>query len=47
MQSIICSICNMEKHINNSYKKYIDCISKKGLKRNFENKDKTLIQRKI
>ena len=42
--------CNIEKHINNFYKKYTeckDCNRTKGLKRYFQNKDKISNQQKI
>ena len=38
-----CTMCNIEKHINNFYKKYSecrDCNRTRGLKRYYENKDK-------
>ena len=40
----------MEKHVNNFYKIYSeckDCNSKRGLKRYYENNDKTSNQQKI
>ena len=40
----------MEKHVNNFYKKYSeckDCNRKRGLKRYYENNDKTSNQQKI
>ena len=43
MDTKICSMCNIEKHINNFYKKYSecrDCHRARGLKRYYENKDK-------
>ena len=43
MNTKTCTICNIEKHINNFYKKYtecIDCNRARGLKRYYENKDK-------
>ena len=43
MESKICTQCNIEKHINNFYKKYSeckDCNIKRGVKRYYENKDK-------
>ena len=46
----MCSICNIEKHTNNFYKKYtecIDCNGARGLKRYYENKDKKSNQQKI
>ena len=50
MDSKMCTICNIEKHTNNFYKKYtecIDCNSSRGLKRYYENKDKISNQQKI
>ena len=50
MESKICSLCNIEKHINIFYKIYSDCKdcnSKRGLKRCYEKKDKISNQRKI
>ena len=41
MDSKMCTICNIEKHTNNFYKKYtecIDCNRARGLKRYYENK---------
>ena len=49
MESKICTQCNIEKHINNFYKKYsecIDCNRARGLKRYYENKDKISNQQK-
>ena len=46
----MCTICNIEKHINNFYKKYTectDCNRARGLKRYYENKDKISKQQKI
>ena len=46
----MCTICSIEKHINNFYKKYtecIDCNRARGLKRYYENKDKISKQQKI
>ena len=45
-----CSICNIEKSINNFYKKYSkckDCNRARGLKLYYENKDKRSNQQKI
>ena len=45
-----CTMCNIEKHINNFYKKYSecrDCNRTRGLKRYYENKDKISNQQKI
>ena len=50
MDTKMCTICNIEKHTNNFYKKYtecIDCNRARGLKRDFENKDKISKQQKI
>ena len=50
MDSKMCTICNIEKHINNFYKKYtecIDCNRARGLKRYYENKDKKSNQQKL
>ena len=44
-----CTMCNMEKHINNFYKRYSeckDCNRTRGLKRYYENKDKISNQQK-
>ena len=43
MDTKTCTMCNIEKHTNNFYKKYsecIDCNRARGLKRYYENKDK-------
>ena len=43
MEGKICTQCNIEKHINNFYKKYSeckDCNIKRGVKRYYDNKDK-------
>ena len=43
MNTKICTVCTIEKDINNFYKKYsecIDCNRARGLKRYYENKDK-------
>ena len=50
MNTKMCTICNIEKHVKNFYKKYIECIqcnSSRGLKRSYENKDKISNQQKI
>ena len=50
MESKICTHCNIEKHINNFYKKYSeckDCNIKRGVKRYYDNKDKISMQQKI
>ena len=43
METKTCSMCKIEKHINNFYKKFSeceDCHRKRGLKRYYEKKDK-------
>ena len=50
MDTKMCTICNIEKHINNFYKKYTECIEctrARGLKRYYDNKDKISMQQKI
>ena len=50
MDTKMCTICNIEKHINNFYKKYtecIDCNRARGLRRYYENKDKISNQQKV
>ena len=50
MNTKMCTICNIEKDLNNFYKKYtecIDCNRARGLKRYYENKDKISNQQKI
>ena len=50
MDTKMCTICNIEKHTNNFYKKYtecIDCNRARGLKRYYENKDRISNQQKI
>ena len=50
MDSKICTQGNIEKPINNVYKKYSeckDCNIKRGVKRYYDNKDKISIQQKI
>ena len=50
MDSKFCTQCNIEKHINNFYKKYSeckDCNIKRGVKRFYETKDKISIQQKL
>ena len=45
-----CSMCNIEKHINNFCEKYSecrDCNRTIGLKRYYENKDKISNQQKV
>ena len=49
MNTKICSMCIIEKHIKNFYKKYSecrDCNRARGLKRYYENKDKISNQQK-
>ena len=50
MNTKTCTICNNEKHINNFYKKYTECIEcnrARGLKRYYENKDRISNQQKV
>ena len=50
MDTKICTICNIEKDINNFYKKYsecIDCNRARGPKRYYETKDKISNQQKV
>ena len=50
MESKICTQCNIEKHINNFYKKYSewkDCNIKRGVKGYYDNKEKISLQQKI
>ena len=50
MNTKMCTFCNIEKDINNFYKKYsecTDCNRRRGLKRYYENKDKISNQQKI
>ena len=50
METKICTMCNIEKDINNFYKKFsecIDCDRARGLKRYYENKDKISNQQKV
>ena len=50
MESKICTQCNIEKDINNFYKKYSeckDCNIKRGVKRYYDNKDKISNQQKV
>ena len=50
MDTKICSMCNIEKHINKFYKKYSecrDCNRARKLKRYYENKGKLSNQQKI
>ena len=49
MDTKTCTMCNIEKHINEFYRKYSecrDCNRTKGLKRYYENKDKISNQQK-
>ena len=50
MENKFCTVCNIEKHINNFYKKYSECKEcniRRGVKRYFDNKDKISVQQKI
>ena len=50
MESKVCTQCNIEKHINNFYKKYSeckDCNIKRRVKRYYDNEDKISMQQKI
>ena len=50
MEGKTCTMCNMEKHINNFYKTYSeckDCNRTRGLKRYYGNKDKISNQQKL
>ena len=50
MKTKLCTICNVEKDINNFYKKYSecrDCNRTRGLIRYYENKEKISKQQKI
>ena len=50
MDTKMCTICNIEKHTNNFYKKYTECIEcnrVRGLKRYYGNKDKISNQQKV
>ena len=50
MEGKTCTMYNMEKHINNFYKRYSeckDCNRTRGLKRYYENKDKISNQQKL
>ena len=49
MDNKTCTVCSIEKHINNFYKKYSECKAcniKRGVKRYYDNKDKISIQQK-
>ena len=50
MDNKTCTVCNIEKHINNFLQKNSECkdyIIKRSVKRCFDNKDKISIQQKI
>ena len=50
MESKICTQCNIQKHINNFYKKYSECKEcniKRCVKRYYDNKDKISMQQNI
>ena len=50
METITCTRCDNEKHINNFYIKYSkrkDCIRTRAIKRYYNNKDKTSNQQAI
>ena len=50
MDNKICTVCNIEKHINDFYKKYSECKTcniKRSVKRYYNNKDKISNQQKI
>ena len=50
MENKICTVCKIEKHINNFYRKYSErkhCIIKRGVKRYYNIKDKISIEQKI
>ena len=50
MEKKICTQCNIEKHINNFYKRYskcTDCNIKRDVKHYYGNKDKISMQQKI
>ena len=49
MDNKTCTVCKIEKHINNFYGKYSECKGcniKRGVKRHYNNKDKISIQQK-
>ena len=50
MDNKTCTVCKIEKQINNFYKKYSEskaCNIKRGVKRYYKNKDKISNQQKI
>ena len=50
MDNMNCIVCNIEKHINNFYKKYSECKGcniKRGVKRYFDKKDKISVQQNL
>ena len=50
MDSKVYVVCNIEKSIDNFYKKYRECKQcniKRGMKRYYENKDRLSNQREI
>ena len=50
MDTKTCTMCNIEKHINNFYKSYTecrDCNRTRGLKPYYENNDNLSNQQKI
>ena len=50
MDNKTCTVCKIEKQINNFYKKYSECKAcniKRGVKRYYNNKDKISNQQKI
>ena len=50
MDNNTCSMCNIEKHVNNFYKRYADykdCSRTRGLNLFYENKDKISKRQKV
>ena len=50
MENKICTVCKIEKHINNFYRKYSeckDCNIRRGVNRYYNNKDRISNQQKI
>ena len=50
MDAKTCTMCNIEKHIDNFYKRYTECKNRNpttGLKGYYENKDKISNQQKL